>query len=105
MTRVQIASQGWGWVADSTGNTVRELANYPVTLSGTVYDAQVGGSVISSLLTDSRGVIPGWLEPGAYTLTVNGTTQIVDAISGVIQSKRDWISVDEFSGTDPQRIL
>ncbi len=82
MTRVQIASEGWGWVADTTGSGVRELAAMPVTFSGVIYDAAVGGSVISSPVTDSRGVIPGWVEEGTYTLTVNGVTQTVQAVSG-----------------------
>jgi hypothetical protein len=54
-----------------------------VTINGSVYPTSSGGSPISTLTTRSDGTIPGWIDPGTYTLSVDGgTTRTVEAVSG-----------------------
>lgn len=78
ITRVEIAAQAWGWVADRAGNGLSARA---ITLSGPVYADATTATVLTSIITDFRGVIPGWVQTGTYVLTVAEVTQTVEAIS------------------------
>jgi hypothetical protein len=79
MARVEIAAQGWGWVSDRHGEAM--IAR--VTINGSVYPTSSGGSPIATLTTRFDGTIPGWIDPGTYTLSVDGgTTRTVEAVSG-----------------------
>jgi hypothetical protein len=79
MARVEIASQSWGWAVDLNGKPKRYHA---VTFSGTVYAASAGATTISPVSTLYDGTIPGWTDPGTYTLTIDGVTHSVEAVSG-----------------------
>jgi hypothetical protein len=79
MARLEIAMQGWGLVIDRHG-TAR--FNVPLTISGAVYAASSGTPTISPITTREDGTIPGWIDPGTYTLTIDGVTHTVEAASG-----------------------
>ncbi len=80
MARVQIETQGWGWYADRYGNG---LAGKTVTITGTVYSTEGGGTVVSPIITNSSGLIPGWIDSGTYDITIDGVTRQVEAAPGV----------------------
>jgi hypothetical protein len=96
LPRVEIASQSWGWIADSAGNAVRGLAVQIQNLDGTAathWDAITGGtSSTMTLLTAADGTIPGYLEAGTYGLTVTGVgTHRVEAVAGITNAMVfDW---------------
>lgn len=77
--RIQVGSQGWGWYADRYGNGI---AGQTVTINGTIFTTEVSAVPVSPIITDDRGVIPGWIEEGTYDLTVNGTSYRVEAAGG-----------------------
>lgn len=79
MARVQIETQGWGWYSDYHGNG---LSGRTVTCSGTVYTTAISATPISPIVTNSLGVIPGWIDEGTYTTTIDGVTRNVEAITG-----------------------
>jgi hypothetical protein len=107
MALIQIASQAWGQVADVQGNGKRAVT---VTFSDPVYTDSGGGTVLSPVQTDSRGVIPGWIAEGTHTLTVPGAAaQTVEAIKGstvtglvadVLAVEADIGSADAANGSD-----
>lgn len=79
MARVLCETQGWGWYSDKFGNGI---ANKTVTITGTIMTAEVGGSVVSPIITNANGIIPGWIEEGTYDLTIDGVTRQIEAVSG-----------------------
>lgn len=85
MSRVEIATQGWGWVADDAGNGLSNLDVQIKNLDGsaaTHWDAVSGGtSSTGSITTLSDGSIPRFIESGTYTVSVAGSTHRVDAVA------------------------
>jgi hypothetical protein len=81
MARVEIATQGWGWVTDTQGNA---LNGRTVTLTGTVFTTSGGSTTISPIVTGADGTIPGWIDSGTYTLAIPSlsVTHQVEAVSG-----------------------
>lgn len=73
MPRVQITEAASG--RDAAGFLLGlNGASVQVDVAGgaaaTVYEAETGGATISNPVTSENGRIPGWLEEGAYDLTV-----------------------------------
>lgn len=86
MARVEIATQGWGWVADSSGNG---LGGQTVTIkhtdgsNATHWSAITGGSSSTGTITTaSNGTIGRYIEEGSYDVTVGSDTHRVEAVSG-----------------------
>lgn len=84
--RVEISSQGWGWVADVAGNGQAGVTVQIKNTDGsnaTHYSAITGGtSATSSLTTNSDGTIPRFIAEGSYDLTAGGITRRVEAVAG-----------------------
>lgn len=84
MSRVEIATQGWGWIVpDNIG-----LSGMTVTIKktdgtdATHWTAITGGSSsTANLVTTAGGVIPAFIDSGTYDITVGGVTQRVEAVS------------------------
>ena len=80
MARIRIAMQGWGWVAnrsgDSQGGVTVTILNRDET-NATIYSARVGGTTSSgTAVTDADGYIPGYLDEGEYILQVPGESDL-----------------------------
>lgn len=88
MARVQLASQGFSPVVDSSGNAQPALAFTLTTLSGgavTVYSAATGTTVLAAgeKVTASNGTLPGFVEEGTYTFAIGSVSERVEAVSGL----------------------
>lgn len=86
---VQIATQGWGWVADpQTGRPRRDVTVQIRTLNGsaaTTWNVPGGTSSTADLITNADGTLPGWIETGPYLVTIGtGATVRVEAVRGNI---------------------
>jgi hypothetical protein len=86
VSRVEIATQGWGWVADSQGNGIGGATVQLKTTSDVntaTYSAITGGtSSTSSFSTNADGTIPRYADTGSYHLYVNGVFEgRVEAVS------------------------
>ena len=80
MARIRIAMQGWGWVAnrsgDSQGGVTVTILNRDET-NATIYSARVGGTTSSgTAVTDADGYIPGYLDEDEYILQVPGESDL-----------------------------
>jgi hypothetical protein len=90
-------------------------------LDTTVYAAATGASTVSSFTTDSKGLLPGWVEPGRYTFTEpdsdtrtviagGGYQTVMD--EGSVMAKRDTlrfegdaIALQDDAGNDRTRVI
>jgi hypothetical protein len=102
MARVQIAAQPWGVIVDQDGNvregitpTVTGLDSSPVT----VYAASTGGTAVTSLATNARGEIPGWIDEGSYLLTTSAGSYQVEALQGAASLARAASVADASTST------
>lgn len=66
--------------APVVGATVT-VTKRPSSTPATVYGDETSNGVISSPVTDEFGRIPGWLEEGAYNITVTGGTPSIAAMT------------------------
>lgn len=86
MARIYIGTQGWGWIVDQSGNPITGAVAQIKNLNGsdaTHYSAITGGtSSTASISTASNGEIQRYIDPGSYTVTVNGDTKYVEAAPG-----------------------
>lgn len=85
MSLVQIAGLAWGVVEDQAGNVRSGL---PVSISfasdnspATVYDTVGGANVVSPVVTNELGQIPGFIQQGSYIVNVGGQTVYGEAIT------------------------
>ncbi len=92
MARVLVATQPWGILLEK--NPTSRGLSVPVSgqlaaINTTVYTASTGGTTISApaFVTDSNGGLPGYVEEGTHTLTVNGVAQEVNAVSGLVAAR------------------
>ena len=100
MPRVLIATQSWGWLADREGTAQPNKTVAINNLDGSpasVFSALSGGSALTALETDQLGTIPGYIEAGTYTLTVDDVPRRIEAVSGTASSGGGGIT----SETDP----
>lgn len=74
MARIEIKGLAIGVVQNTRGDVI---AGTTFTCSGTVYAAATGGTTLtgSQLKTNIDGEMPGWLEPGVYTISVPITSK------------------------------
>jgi hypothetical protein len=96
MARTEIASQAWGVVLtdSSPGRFLRPAKDQTVTITNldgspaTTWSAVTGGtSSTASLLTNSDGEIPRYIEGGTYLLSVGDEPgRRVDAVSGSVET-------------------
>lgn len=87
MSRVEMATQGWGWVADGKGNALAGQAVGLTAIDGSPalhWDAVTGGtSSTVALVTNTDGTLPRFIEEGSYLLSVQGAAvRRVEAVSG-----------------------
>jgi hypothetical protein len=87
MSRVFMATQPWGVVWDMNGNVLAGLSATVKNRDGsnaTHYSARTGGSsAATSIITSPRGTLDRWIDPGEYTLTVDGSTYDIEVAAGV----------------------
>jgi len=85
MARVLVGTQPWGVLWEKAGSRVLSVpvAGQLAAITTTVYTALTGGTTIApaAFITNADGQLPGYVEPGAYTLTIGGVTQAVEAVS------------------------
>lgn len=85
MARVEMASQAWGWLVDSSGNPLPGTAATLQNLDGsnaTTWSAITGGSSsTASVTSNSDATLPRFIESGTYNMTVLGVTRRVEAVS------------------------
>lgn len=91
MARVLIATQSWGILWSTDGDAVvgggKRLkipqAGQLAAIDTTVYSGPAGGGTVApaAFVTDANGVLPGYVEQGAHTLTINGVGVAVEAVS------------------------
>lgn len=88
MARVLIATQPWGVLMEKAG--LSRVLSVPsagklAAIDTTVYAGATGATTISapSFVTNSDGELPGYVEAGRYTLTVDGEAREVDATTGI----------------------
>ena len=76
MARIEIKGLAIGVVQKTRGDVI---ARTTFTCSGTVYAEATGGTTLtgSQLKTNDDGEMPGWLEPGVYTISVPITSKSV----------------------------
>lgn len=82
MPRVQIGKT----VIDTAGNVQAGVDVYVYDIDtvseATVYQDDSSGTTLSQpLSTDSNGIVPGWVEEGAYDISVGGVTTELHAFS------------------------
>lgn len=76
--RVEIKTQPWGVVQDTSGNVQSGITATITKLdatSATVYAAATGGTTATPS-TNASGEIAGWIEPAEYNLTVPGKSAV-----------------------------
>ncbi len=86
MARVEVRSQAWGTLWDRFGNIqIGQLA----AIDTTVYVADTGGATVapSNFYAGANGSLPGWVEEGDWTLTVNGDSYGAPAVSGDVGAR------------------
>jgi len=86
MARVEIASQSWGVIQDTLGNSqggqTVTIKNTDAT-NATHWSAITGGtSSTGTIVTNSDGTIPRYIESGTYDVTVQGVTRRVEVVDG-----------------------
>jgi hypothetical protein len=91
MARVLVATQPWGvlWEKDGNRNVKVPLPGVLAAIDTTVYTASSGGTTIAapSFVTNTDGELPGYVEEGNWTLTVNAETFAAPAIGGGIPDR------------------
>ena len=91
MARVLVATQPWGllWEKDGNRNVKVPVAGQLAAINTTVYTAATGGTTISApaFVTNADGELPGYVEEGDWTLTVNGESFPAAAVSGGIPGR------------------
>lgn len=88
MPRVLIATQAWGVVQGREGEARAGVPVQLTDLNGAVADVFTteDGSTDETLLTNTRGEIPGWAEDGSYDLTIAGVTRRVELVSARVRN-------------------
>jgi hypothetical protein len=92
MARVLVATQPWGvlWATDGSATSGGGLAlkipaaGQLASINTTVYSAATGTGTVSApaFVTNVDGELPGYVNPGSYTLTIGADTMTVEATSG-----------------------
>jgi hypothetical protein len=111
MSRVYIGTEGWGTIWNGDGAYLALAPAISVTVknrdgtNATHYSARTGGSSsTSSITTSATGTIERWIDEGEYTLTVDGDTYDVEAISGggvAVIKEAPLNAKNPPAGTDP----
>ncbi len=93
MARVEIKGLAIGVVQNTRGDVI---AGTTFTCSGTVYAASTGGTTFSGtqLKTNVDGEVPGWLEPGVYTIFVPITSKSVTFEVGGVAGADEIPAID-----------
>jgi hypothetical protein len=98
VARVQVASQAWGYLVNPADGKPRSGEN--PAFSGTVYLAATGGTTIAAgdFETNSDGQLPGWVEPGTYTITPSDDdVQTVEAVPGAQVVTKDTTTAQQLA--------
>jgi hypothetical protein len=84
--RVKIATQSWGtlWKPESNPTRLVPDSGRSASISTDVFAASTGSGLVGAFSADAFGVLPGWVEIGSYTLTVNGVTYPVEAVGALV---------------------
>lgn len=82
--RVQVSTQAWGTLLKTIDADKRLVPrpNAAVTINTTVFAGATGSTTVTAFQSNDLGVLPGWVEPGSYTLVDGATAYGVEAVSG-----------------------
>lgn len=110
MARVLVATQSWGviWERATDRRLSTPAAGRLASIDTTVYTAGSGGTIISpdSFVTNVDGELPGYVEEGAWSLTVGAESFPVAALGGTLPARTDLLESGEaWIGLQPGYVL
>jgi hypothetical protein len=96
MARVLVATQPWGvlWEKETDRSLKVPVAGVLASINATVYVASSGGTVVdpAAFVTNADGELPGFVDEGAWSLTVGADVFPVAALGGTLPARADAAS-------------
>lgn len=107
MARVLIATQSWGIIIDPFGDPQPGMAVTYTQLDGVTAVSRFAGptgGTTTAAVTDSSGIVPGYLDPGSYLMTAGGVTRQVEAVSGVMTGLAGPVTIANSSSSHAMQL-